>query len=251
VPIRADVVATVSPLLATVRERMASDSVARQRAEHRRALHRARRHALEAQWAAARAENWDSRPISRSRLIGELATAFGERRQDVVVARGPLAWPAGTWEFTQPGAYLGYDGGAGIGSGPGMAVGAALALRGSRPVVAILGDGDLLMANTALWTAAHHRIPLLVVVVNNRTYFNDEQHQERVARVRKRPVDNRGVGQRMDDPPVNFAGLARDLGIEGFGPVEDPAELAAVYAQALSALDAGHPALVDVHTAAE
>jgi thiamine pyrophosphate-dependent acetolactate synthase large subunit-like protein len=118
-------------------------------------------------------------------------------------------------------------------------------------VVAVLGDGDLLMANTALWTAAHHRIPLLVVVVNNQTYFNDEQHQERVARARNRPVGNRAVGQRMDDPPVNFAGLARDLGIEGFGPVVDAADLASVYAQALGALDAGRPVLVDVHTSSE
>jgi thiamine pyrophosphate-dependent acetolactate synthase large subunit-like protein len=128
-----------------------------------------------------------------------------------------------------------------------MAVGAALALRTSgRLPIAILGDGDLLMAPTALWTAAHHRIPLLVVVANNRSYFNDEEHQERVARARGRPAQNRWIGQRMDDPPVNFAGLARDLGAEGFGPVEDPAQLAGVYAEALRAVREGRPALVDV-----
>ncbi|HEY0584195.1 MAG TPA: thiamine pyrophosphate-dependent enzyme, partial [Chloroflexota bacterium] len=252
VPLRADVQTSVSLLLEAVAERVTHDGAAAERAERRRALHRARRATLEAQWAAAREASWDARPISRHRLIGELAKAFGDRLPDVVVARGPLAWPAGTWDFTRPGAYLGYDGGAGIGSGPGMAVGAALALQDSgRPVVAVLGDGDLLMANTALWTAAHHRIPLLVVVVNNQTYFNDEQHQERVARARNRPVGNRAVGQRMDDPPVNFAGLARDLGIEGFGPVVDAADLASVYAQALGALDAGRPVLVDVHTSSE
>lgn len=247
VPIRADVVMTVSGLLAAVRERFGTDGEARQRAERRRAVHRSRRRALEVGWSAARAANWNKRPIDRARLIGELASAFGDRQREVMVARGPLTWPPGVWEFTRPGSYLGFDGGAGIGSGPGMAVGAALAQHASgRPVVAVLGDGDLLMGNTALWTAAHHRLPLLIVVANNRTYFNDEQHQERMARARNRPLENRGIGQRMDKPPVNFAGLARDLGVEGFGPVEDPGDLAAIYAQALRAVDEGRPALVDV-----
>jgi thiamine pyrophosphate-dependent acetolactate synthase large subunit-like protein len=128
-----------------------------------------------------------------------------------------------------------------------MTVGAALAARDTgRLVVAMLGDGDVLMANSALWTAAHHRLPMLVVVANNQSYFNDEEHQERMARVRNRPVENRWVGQRMADPPVNFAGLARDLGIEGFGPVDDPSQLAATYAQAVAAVNEGRPVLVDV-----
>jgi thiamine pyrophosphate-dependent acetolactate synthase large subunit-like protein len=128
-----------------------------------------------------------------------------------------------------------------------MTVGAALAARDSgRTVVGMLGDGDLLMAPSALWTAAHHQLPMLVVVANNQSYFNDEEHQERMARVRRRPVENRWVGQRMADPPVNFAGLARDLGVDGFGPIEDPAELANAYRRAVAAVAEGRPALVDV-----
>jgi thiamine pyrophosphate-dependent acetolactate synthase large subunit-like protein len=87
---------------------------------------------------------------------------------------------------------------------------------------------------------------MLVVVANNQSYFNDEEHQERMARVRNRPVENRWVGQRMADPPVNFAGLASNLGVEGFGPVSDPSELGSIYARAVAAVNEGRPALVDV-----
>ncbi|MCE8013699.1 hypothetical protein BZY95_03535 [Billgrantia desiderata SP1] len=108
--------------------------------------------------------------------------------------------------------YLGYDGGAGIGSGPGMVVGAALALKGSgRVPLAILGDGDLIMGINALWTAAHHDVPLLIVVANNRAYYNDIVHQETAARERDRPVENKWVGQRLDQPLVDIAAMARAL----------------------------------------
>ena len=81
-----------------------------------------------------------------------------------------------------PARLLGSDGGGGVGGGPGVSVGAALALKGTgRIPVAVCGDGDFLMGVTALWTAAHYRIPLLIVVANNRSFFNDELHQERVA----------------------------------------------------------------------
>jgi thiamine pyrophosphate-dependent acetolactate synthase large subunit-like protein len=113
----------------------------------------------------------------------------------------------------------------------------------------VIGDGELLAAPTALWTAAHHRIPVLFVIANNRSYYNDEEHQELVARVRGRPIENRWIGQRLDDPAVDFAGLARDLGTEGFGPVEDPGDLGRTFAAAIAALDEGRPALVDVRVA--
>ena len=132
-----------------------------------------------------------------------------------------------------------------------MSVGVALAALGSgRPVVSVMGDGEFLMAPQALWTAAHHRIPLLLVIANNQSYYNDEEHQERVARVRSRPLENRWIGQRMIEPAVDFAGLAANFGVEGFGPVTDPAALAPSFARALEAVDDGRPALVDVHVAA-
>ena len=85
--------------------------------------------------------------------------------------------------------------------------------------VAVCGDGDFMMANTAVWTAAHYKIPLLIVVANNRSFFNDELHQERVARIRARPPENRWIGQRISPPDIDIAALARSQGAQGFGPV--------------------------------
>ena len=101
------------------------------------------------------------------------------------LVRLPLGWHGADLEAGHPLDFLGMDGGAGIGSGPGMAVGAALALEGTgRVPVAVLGDGDLLMGGTALWTAAHYQLPLLIVVANNSSFHNDVVHQERMARQR-------------------------------------------------------------------
>jgi thiamine pyrophosphate-dependent acetolactate synthase large subunit-like protein len=161
-----------------------------------------------------------------------------------------LSWNAALWPFHHPLDYIGSDGGGGIGGGPGIAVGAALALRGSgRLPVAVCGDGDFLMGVTALWTAVHYNIPLLVVVCNNRSFFNDELHQERVARIRNRPVENRWIGQRIADPEVDLAQLARAQGALGFGPVTDGADLAGTFREAVEAVAGGAVAVVDVRIA--
>ena len=148
--------------------------------------------------------------------------------------------------------YIGFDGAGGIGSGPGMAVGAALALRNTdRLPVAILGDGDYLMGLTAIWTAVHYRIPLLVVVANNHSFFNDELHQERTARVRGRPVENRWIGVGMSDPPLDLARLAEGQGAMGLGPVDSIERYSASLASAIEAVKAGAACVIDVHVAAE
>src|SRR4029079_6583485 len=131
-----------------------------------------------------------------------------------------------TWIFDHPLDYLGSDGGGGVGGGPGISVGAALALKdGGRLAVAVCGDGDFLMGATALWTATHYRIPLLIVVANNRSFYNDAVDQEPVARMRTRPVENKWIGQRIADPDIDIAAMARAQGAHGFGPVEDVASL--------------------------
>jgi thiamine pyrophosphate-dependent acetolactate synthase large subunit-like protein len=102
------------------------------------------------------------------------------------------------------------------------------------------------MGATALWTAVHYRIPLLVVVSNNNSFFNDELHQDRMARQRNRPVGNRWIGQRIADPEPDLAMLARGQGATGFGPVRDPTELVRALRQAIETVEAGGVALVDV-----
>jgi thiamine pyrophosphate-dependent acetolactate synthase large subunit-like protein len=183
-------------------------------------------------------------PISIGRLAHDLRVAVGEG--PVSLLHLPLGWNAADWPFGHPLDHLGGAGGAGLGAGPGIAVGAALALRDTgRLPVAVLGDGDYLMGVTALWTAAHYRIPLLVVVANNRSLYNDEMHQERVARARNRPVENKWIGQRLSDPDIDLAAMGQAQGAAGFGPVTDAAMLPGILADAVSAVRAGAVAVVD------
>jgi thiamine pyrophosphate-dependent acetolactate synthase large subunit-like protein len=183
--------------------------------------------------------------IGIGRLAADLSAALAG--QSACLVRLPLGWQGADLDVEHPLDYLGQDGGAGLGSGPGMAVGAALALRDEeRLAVAVLGDGDLLMGANALWSAARYRLRLLVVVANNRSYYNDEVHQERVAVMRGRPVENRWIGQHIRDPDPDLAALARSLGLEGRGPVTDPAALEATLTEAVRSASAGAAVVVDV-----
>ena len=140
----------------------------------------------------------------------------------------------------------GFDGGGGIGSGIGMAVGGALALkRSNRLPVAILGDGDYLMGVSGLWTAVHHNIPVLIIVANNRSFFNDELHQERVAIARDRDVNNKGIGIRLDEPDVDLVNMATAQGCVGFGPIYTSDELRQELKLAVKQVKAGKVVVVD------
>jgi thiamine pyrophosphate-dependent acetolactate synthase large subunit-like protein len=180
------------------------------------------------------------------RLLAQLAPS------PACLVRVPLAWHGQMADFRHPLDFLGYDGGGGLGSGPGMTIGAALALKDDeRVVVGILGDGDFTMGMSALSTAARYRLPLLIVVANNESYFNDELHQDRIARRRGRPPENRWIGQRTTDPGVDCAALARAQGLMGIGPVRDGAALDEALVTAIDAVRAGAPVVVDVHVRRE
>ena len=166
--------------------------------------------------------------------------------------RLPIGWPGEACRFAHPLDYIGFDGGGGIGSGPGMAVGAALALQSSgRLPIAILGDGDYLMGLTAIWSGVHYGVPLLVVVANNHSFFNDELHQERTARVRERPVENRWIGMRMSDPVPDLAKLAQGQGAVGIGPIADVDGYVRALGDAVARVKAGATVVIDVHVAPE
>ena len=188
-------------------------------------------------------------PASNAVSIRTLAEALNAvaARRDICLARVPLGWHGAYRHFRAPLDYIGLEGGGGVGAGPGLTVGAALALRGSgRMPVAIMGDGDFLMGVTAIWTAAHYRLPCVILVANNRSFYNDEVHQERVARARGRPIENKWVGQRVDAPDIDLAALARAQGAHAIGPIEALAQLSPALEQALAAADAGRVAVVDV-----
>ena len=180
-------------------------------------------------------------------IAHELERVRGDR--EICISLVPGSWPGDACNFRAPLDYLGRDGGAGLGSGPGIAVGAALALNGSgRLAVAVLGDGDYLMGATALWTAARMRLPLLVIVANNRRYGNDEVHQERMAKMRNRPMANKWIGQRIDDPPPDLVGLAKAQGLDGAGPIETLDALSAALESGLAAVEAGRAYVLDILT---
>jgi len=186
--------------------------------------------------------------------VPHIATALHAVLGDTpaTMIRLPLSWADGLWEFRHPLDYLGTDGGGGIGSGPGMSVGAALALRdsgSSRLPVAVLGDGDFLMGVTALWTAVRNSVPLLVIVANNRSFFNDELHQERVALQRGRAPENRWIGQAIRDPDIDLATMARGQGCTGIGPIDDTRKLVSAMRDAVAAVRAGKVCVVDVRVA--
>ena len=116
-----------------------------------------------------------------------------------------------------------------------------------RVAVAILGDGDTMQGSSAFWTAAHYSIPVLIIICNNRSNFNDEIHQETVAKDRDRPVENRWVGMRIDEPALDLAGYAGSLGVDSAGPVETISELVPAIDKALKVVESGKPYVLDVH----
>jgi thiamine pyrophosphate-dependent acetolactate synthase large subunit-like protein len=188
-------------------------------------------------------------PVQNTISLRSLAAALEAATLgvDVCYTRLPLGWNGAYIHWRHPLDYIGHDGGAGIGSGPGMTVGAGLALKGTgRVPIALMGDGDFLMGNTAIWTAVHYRIPALIVVCNNRSFFNDERHQRRVAEWRGRPLENCWIGQRLDDPDIDIAGMARMQGAVGIGPVTEAASLQAAIEEGIAAAQAGLVCVIDV-----
>lgn len=209
--------------------------------------------AVRARPAAVSSKKEMEQPEDQAVSIRALARVFNEltNGMDVCISKLPLGWNGAYRHFRHPMDYLGADGGGGVGAGPGLTVGAALALRDQRQdtkrmVVGIMGDGDFLMGVTAIWTATHYRVPCLMLVANNRSFYNDELHQERVAKERGRPVENKWIGQRIDEPDIDLAAMARAQGAEGIGPVTQLNELHCAVKQAIGHVKEGKVCVVDV-----
>jgi acetolactate synthase-1/2/3 large subunit len=231
-----------------VRTRLQNDTAARTRVERRKATIAQRHDQLRARQREAVRKGWDDSPITPGRMVSELWQAVKDKDW-LLAVRNQASFPEGIWQFTGAGQYLGHNGGGGVGYGPGAAVGAAIACRDAgKFCVAIFGDGDYVMSSSAIWTAVHHRAPMLALINDNRTWGNDEKHQIEVAGDRNRPVDNAWIGQRMVDPDINHAMNARSYGAWAAGPISDPAELAEVLKQAVAEVDKGHVAVVEVRT---
>jgi benzoylformate decarboxylase/acetolactate synthase-1/2/3 large subunit len=243
VQVTADTSVALPLLLAACRRLEAEQPERREDRERRGAeLADAHRRTWEG-WRRAAEEDWDAVPISTARLAGEVWEAV--REDDWVLTAGTEGGAAlRSWDFDRPHRHPG--GSLGTATQIGISLGVALAHRDAgRLVVDLQPDGDLMFNLGALWVAAYHRIPLLVVTFNNRAYHNDWEHQERMARQRGTPVENAYVGMELDHPAPDFAAIARGLGWWAEGPVEQPDALAPALRAAVAEVRAGRPALVD------
>ena len=224
-------------LIGSDRKRAFEDRGKRLAAAHQQALERAR---TEATYA------WDASPISTARLAAELWAQIREKEWSLVSGGG---WPMRLWNFDKYYQFIGGSGGAGIGYGAPASVGAALANRKhGRLSVNIQNDGDLMYAPGVLWTSAHHRIPLLSVMHINRAYHQEVMHLQRMANRHQRGITRAGIGTTIEDPNIDYAMVARGLGLHGEGPISDPKDLGPAIRRALDVVQRGEPALVDVLT---
>ncbi len=244
----ADAQATLPSLIEVVKKQLGDsrksalqDRGGRLAAAHQQTLQNARESATYA---------WDASPISTARLCAELWAQIKDEDWSLVsTIQFVSRWPMKLWNFDKYYQFIGGSGGYGIGYGAPSAVGAALAnRRHGRLSVNIQCDGDLMYAPGVLWTAAHHRIPLLTVMHNNRAYHQEVMQVQIMADRHSRGVDRVKIGTTIDDPGIDYAKLAQGMGMYAEGPVSDPKNLGPAIRRALDVVKRGEPALVDVHT---
>src|ERR1700676_245501 len=245
----ADAEATLPSLIEAIKRQMSADrkSALQQRGE---ALAGARRAALDRAHADA-AYGWDATPISTARLCAEIWGQIKDKDWSLVsdVVTWVSSWPLRLWDFNKHYQLIGRAGGFGVGYGGPSATGAALANRKhGRISVNIQCDGDLMYVPSVLWTAAHHRIPLLTIMHNNRAYHQEVMHIQRMANRHNRGIDGAAIGTTLTDPFIDFAKIASGMGVKSEGPITDPRDLGPAIGRALAVVEQGEPALVDVVT---
>jgi acetolactate synthase I/II/III large subunit len=241
-----DVSLAIPTLTQLCRAAMAKDPLLQRRAEGRFADIRRRHEALRASWAEEAKQDWDASPIPLPRLAAEVWDVI--KHEDWVLTAGTLEdWTRKLWDFDKPYRHPGKS--LGTATQIGISLGVALANRGTgRLVVDMQPDGDLMFDAGALWVAAKHKIPLLLVMYNNRAYYNDWEHQIRMARQRGTPLERAHIGMDLSGPEPDFATLARSMGWYAEGPIEHGKDVAAALKRAIERVKAGQPALIDTIT---
>ena len=242
----ADTLLAVPALTALLKKHAKKDETFATRIVKRTASTTRKHKALREGWAKEALEDRDGSPITLPRLASEVWAQIKD--EDWVLTAGTLEdWTRKLWNFDKPYRHSGKS--LGTATQFGISLGVALAHRDQgRLVVDIQPDGDLMFDAGALWVAAKHRIPMLVVMYNNRAYFNDWEHQIRMAKQRGTPVDRAYIGMDLDDPPPDFATLARSMGWYAEGPIDQPGDVAAALQRAIAKVKAGQPALLDTIT---
>jgi thiamine pyrophosphate-dependent acetolactate synthase large subunit-like protein len=248
--IPADAEATLPALIEAVKRLLTGD---RKQAIQARAakLAQASHQALD-QTRTAASYAWDASPVSTARLTAEL---WGQiKDEDWSLVSDPFwvsNWPLRLWDFTKHYQFIGGAGGEGVGYLAPAALGAAIAnKKHGRLSVSIQSDGDLMMANGVLWTAAHHRVPLLTVMHNNRAYHQEIMQLQRVANQHNRGVDidKCKIGTEIANPNIDYAMLAKSMGVQAEGPISDPKDLSAAIRRGIQVVKGGDPYLIDIIT---
>ncbi|MGZ3286532.1 MAG: thiamine pyrophosphate-binding protein [Xanthobacteraceae bacterium] len=192
---------------------------------------------------------WDASPITTARMCAEVYAQIKDEDWSLVGNAIRNLWPHRLWDIKKPYQWNGGSGGAGVGYNLPASLGAALANKPhGRLTVAFGGDGDFLFNPGTLWTAAHHRIPMLYIVHNNRAYHQEYMYLQAMAARHGRGIEKADIGTTIKDPNVDYATVARGMGAHGEGPVVDPNDLAPALRRAIAAVKAGQPAVVDVVT---
>ncbi len=194
----------------------------------------------------AAAVGWDASPVSTARLSAEMWNAIKNEQWSLAVS-DRIPWPRRLWPVTEYHQAFGGNGGYGLGGYSPIALGAALANKDKGIItVTFQPDGDMLYAPGVLWTAAHHNIPLLWLMHNNRCYHQEIMHVQRMAAIHDRPQATARIGTEIASPAVDFAKIAQGMGVWAEGPITDPAKVGAAIKRALAVVKEGKPALVDV-----
>jgi acetolactate synthase I/II/III large subunit len=194
----------------------------------------------------AAARGWDVAPVTTARLAMETYDVVKNEPWSLVVS-DRIPWARSLWPATKYHQMLGGSGAQGVGYAAPGAVGAALANRDKGLLsVTFQPDGDLMYGPGVLWTAAHHKIPLLMVMHNNRGYYQEVMHLQRMAAVHRRRPDQALIGTEIDNPAIDYAKLAQAYGVWSEGPISDPKLLNASLKRALAVVKSGRPALIDV-----
>ena len=244
--VMADTAVAIPLLTQLCQKKIATSPQLAARIKKRSAAIGKRHAALRNGWSKKALIDSEASPITLPRLASEVWNAI--QHEDWVLTAGTLEdWTRKLWNFDKPYRHPGKS--LGTSTQIGISMGVALANRDQgRLVVDMQPDGDLMFDAGSLWVAAKHKIPMLCVMYNNRAYYNDWEHQIRMAKQRGTPVKRAHIGMDLDDPAPDFAGLARAMGWYAEGPIDQPGDVAAALKRAIAKVKAGQPALLDTIT---
>lgn len=236
----------IPALIAACEKRIATDPSLKDKIARRAEAVGKRHNETWNRWQEEAKKDWDAAPMTTARLALEIWDAVKEH--DWVLAANNIKHSVRKyWNFDRPYRHPGVE--LGTSTQIGISLGVALAnKKHGRLVVDIQPDGDLMFDCGALWVAAKYEIPILIVMYNNRAYYNDWEHQIRMARQRGTDIDKAHIGMDLFGPEPDFGALARSMGVHGEGPIEDPKDLRAALDRAIEVVKSGKPALVDAIT---